>query len=259
MDYLNLLLLSTIQGIAEFLPISSSGHLVLAGHWLGIKEAQGTLNIMLHAGTLLSIIVFYFRRIILLVYQDQRIIPLLIVGTIPGAVIGFAIKKYGAWIIESPWLAAAMLIVTGLILLSSRWIVREHPIDYRDAGWRIAIGVGLAQALAILPGISRSGSTICAGLFLGLKRESAGTFSFLLAIPIIAGATGYEIKQVMEADSGTGHGPFFLLTGALISFVVGYFALYWLTQFIERGKFHLFAWWCIPFGIFSLLMLALFG
>ena len=259
MDFFDLLLLAIIQGIAEFLPISSSGHLVLAGHWLGIEEAQGTLNIMLHAGTLLSIVVFYFQRIARLVYEDRRVVPLLIVGTIPGALAGVLIKAYAEWLTESAWLAASLLIVTGLILVASTRIKRPNPIDYRDAGWKVAIGVGLAQAFAILPGISRSGATICTGLWLGLKRESAGTFSFLLAIPIIAGASAYEIRKQLKEGLTDDQGWGMLILGALISFVVGYIALYWLTKFIEKGKFHMFAWWCIPLGIFSLIMLGIFG
>ena len=112
MSFFDLVVLSVIQGIAEFLPISSSGHLVLMGHWLGIQEDKGTLGIMLHAGTLLSIIVFYFHRIIGLLKEDRRVIPLLIIGTIPAAILGVAIKKGFPELVESPWLAAVMLLVS---------------------------------------------------------------------------------------------------------------------------------------------------
>lgn len=259
MNHLDILILAIIQGIAEFLPISSSGHLVLVGHWLGIEEAKGTVNIILHAGTLLSIVVFYFHRIAKLIHEDRRVVPLLVVGTTPGVVAGYLIKSRGEWLIESPWLAASMLLVTGGMLLASAWIRKETEQDYRRAGWGTAIGVGIAQAFAILPGISRSGATICTGLWLGLKRESAGTFSFLLAIPIIAGASVYEILRLNQSDTADHPGWFTLSLGMAISFAVGLASLYWLSRMIEKGKFHLFAWWCIPFGLLSLLLLALLG
>ncbi|MEE2642984.1 MAG: undecaprenyl-diphosphate phosphatase [Planctomycetota bacterium] len=255
MNFWDVAVLSVIQGIAEFLPVSSSGHLVLAGHWLGIEEANGTLNIMLHAGTLFSILVFYFQRILRLLHEDRRVIVLLIVGTLPGALLGFLVKKYSAQSLENPWLASWMLIVTGGILLASRRITRENPIDYQQSSWVTALMIGMAQAFAILPGVSRSGSTIFMGLLLGLKREAAGTFSFLMAIPIIAGATAYEIFTLSGEGAGPAHSPWLLSIGVLLSFGVGYVSLCWLVSFIQKGRFHLFAWWCIPFGILSLLLL----
>lgn len=259
MSFWDLLVLSIIQGVAEFLPISSSGHLVLIGHWLGVEQAKGTLNIMLHAGTLLSIVVFYYSKILKLLSADRRVVILLLVGTIPAGLAGVLIKRYIPAITENAWLAASMLIVTGLILWGSRFLPKTNQLKYPQATWRIAWGVGLAQAFAILPGISRSGSTIFAGQFLGLNRESAGTFSFLLAIPIIAGASLYEMISLARSSTPSHVSPILLGMGVLISFVVGYFSLKWLVLFIQQGRFHLFAWWCIPFGCLSLILLATVG
>lgn len=263
MNLFDLLILAVVQGIAEFLPISSSGHLVLFGKWLGIEKAQGSLNIMLHAGTLGSIVVFYFSRILRLLEKDRRVIPLLIVGTIPAVVIGLYLKKYHESILVDPWIAASMLLVTGGILIASYFLPKRDGIEYSDAGYSTALLIGVFQAFAILPGISRSGSTIFAGQLFGLKRESAGTFSFLLAIPVIAGAVVLELKDMLGAEeikstSGSGDASIGLLfLGAFVSFVVGYFSLIWLVAFIQKGKFHWFAAWCIPFGIFALVMLVL--
>ena len=133
MNLFDLLILAVVQGIAEFLPISSSGHLVLFGKWLGIEKAQGSLNIMLHAGTLGSIVVFYFSRILRLLEKDRRVIPLLIVGTIPAVVIGLYLKKYHESILVNPWIAASMLLVTGGILIASLLFAqaRRHRIFRR--------------------------------------------------------------------------------------------------------------------------------
>lgn len=258
MSFFELVVLALIQGVAEFLPISSSGHLVLMGHWFGIEEDKGTINIVLHFGTLLSIIVFYHAQIRQLVFENRRVIPLLIAGTIPGVLLGLLIDTQFEWLTVSPWLAASMLVVTGIMLIASKYVTREDTVDYRQTTWLTAIGIGLAQAIAILPGISRSGSTIFAGQLLGLKRESAATFSFLLALPIIAGATAYQIVKLIFSSEGAqtqaaGH---FLVVGALISFVTGYISLCVLIRFVQKGKFYLFAWWCIPVGIISLLYLA---
>ena len=149
--------------------------------------------------------------------------------------------------------------MTGAILMLSRSLNRRDAIEHQQASIGTAIGIGLAQAFAILPGISRSGSTIVAGQLLGLKRESAGTFSFLLAMPIIAGATAYEIVSLSRQSNSENASVLFLLLGTAISFAVGYVSLSWLVHFIQKGKFHLFAWWCIPFGILSLVLLAIFG
>lgn len=259
MSFLDIVVLSVIQGVAEFLPISSSGHLVLVGHWLGIEEAKGTLNIMLHAGTLLSILVFYFSHTLKLLKEDRRVIPLLIVGTIPAALAGVIIKKKFEWLTGDPWIAGSMLIITGIILVLSKYVRREKEVDYQETSWFAAFAIGCAQAFAILPGISRSGSTIFAGQWMGLKRESAGTFSFLLAMPIIGGATCYEMISLSSDESSSDASIGLMLAGALISFAVGYLSLRLLVSFIQKGKFHLFAWWCIPFGIISLIILAVAG
>ncbi|MEC9092096.1 MAG: undecaprenyl-diphosphate phosphatase [Planctomycetota bacterium] len=259
MSFWDVILLAVIQGIAEFLPVSSSGHLVLCGHWLGIQEATGTLNIMLHAGTLMSILVFYWHRVLRLVSSDRKVMVLLLIGTIPGALSGIWIKKYNSGLMENPWLSAAMLMVTGVILGASRFLNRREGVDYQHASVGMVLGIGCAQAFAILPGISRSGSTIVAGQFLGLKPDASATFSFLLALPIIAGATVYEIISLSKDTGSENANVTLLLVGAAISFAVGYGSLLWLANFIQKGKFHWFAWWCIPFGVLSLLLLAIFG
>lgn len=256
-QWLEILILSVVQGIAEFLPISSSGHLVLLQHAFGGMKETILINVVLHAGTLLSILCIFHQQILDILTKHRRLIGMLIIGTIPAAVVGLTIKKLYADVLESPWISASMLIVTGIGLL---WIRKqpEGSTDYAHITWKQALAIGCFQAIGILPGISRSGSTIFAGLLFGLNRNSAATFSFLLAIPAILGATVLELKDLGEA-APDGMPRLYLLAGAAISFVVGLFALVWLKRWLNQGKLHYFAFWCIPVGLISLVALMFFG
>ena len=246
-ELVKIVVLAVVQGIAEFLPISSSGHLVVLNEWFGTGKGSLELNIILHLGTLLAILVFYWRKILDLLTTDRRVIPLLIVGTIPAAVIGIILKKNFESLLEQALVAGFMLPITGGLLL---WLknLKEGDNEYQRIGYGTAILIGFAQAFAILPGISRSGSTIVAGVALGLKRQSAATFSFLLAIPVIAGATVLELKDMFEAQATT-TAPWLLIVGAVIAFFVGLVSLNWLVKWLEQGRLHYFAYWVIPLGL----------
>jgi undecaprenyl-diphosphatase len=250
-ELLDILILAIVQGIAEFLPISSSGHLVIVEALLGHKEDLLTINIVLHAGTLLSIFVFYWHRIWRLLTEDRRALGLIVAGTIPVLIVGLPLKKYCEHLLESPLLAGCMLPVTGLMLL---WISRRPvgALDYPQMSFRGALVVGLFQAIAILPGISRSGATISGGLVAGLRRDAAATFAFLLAIPAIGGATLLtllDLIQDTQAQQALAAPIGYLAIGFAVSFAVGLFALYWLLRWLAQGRLHLFAYWCIAVGI----------
>ncbi|MBN2021486.1 MAG: undecaprenyl-diphosphate phosphatase [Pirellulales bacterium] len=259
-ELIEILLLAIIQGIGEFLPISSSGHVVVG---LELFERFGreipdrlTVNIVLHLGTLASILVFYRRRIVQLLGADRRVILLVLVGSIPAGAAGLLIKKtaLGAPIeaaLENALLAGAMFPLTGLGLL---WAARRAggQTPCRDLSYRGALAIGLFQALAILPGISRSGATIVAGLATGLRRDEAAAFSFLLAIPAIAGAGLLETVDVLRGGT-LDTPPLTLLVGALVSFAVGLAALAWLIRWLQTGRLHLFAWYLIPLGALVVL------
>lgn len=250
---IEIVILAIVQGIAEFLPISSSGHLVILGTLLGGGELgeSPTLEVILHAGTLGSILVVFWRRILDLLSRDRRVIPLLVVGTLPAVVIGLTIKTQFEYILRYPILAGAMLLVTATMLVI---LGRLPPRDgeYQAMSWKTAFLIGCFQAFAILPGVSRSGSTILGGRLLGLKNDDSVTFSFLLAIPAILGATVLTLKDVLE--QGQAGVPLqYTLTelsiGAFISFFVGIFALKWLIGWSRQDRLHWFAWWCYPAGI----------
>ena len=252
-ELIRIAILSVVQGIAEFLPISSSGHLVILGsilEWAGMGELgeSVTLEIILHAGTLGSILIVFHRRILDLLSRDRRVIPLLIVGTLPAVVVGLTIKSQFPDLMRSPLLAGCMLIVTGcLLILLGR--LKPQTGQYPKMSFPAALAVGCFQAVAILPGISRSGSTILGGRWMGLDREDSVTFSFLLAIPAIAGATVLAIKDLLEADTLVSESTGGLFMGALIACVVGIAALRWLIRWSREDRLHWFAWWCIPAGI----------
>lgn len=249
------LVLAIVQGVAEFLPISSSGHLVTIGALFGELDKEPTLEIILHGGTLGSILVVYWRRILDLLQSDRRVIPLLIVGTIPAAVIGMTIKSQFPWIMRSPILAASMLLVTAsMLIILGRLMPRDR--SYTGLSYGSAIVVGCFQAFAVLPGISRSGSTILGGRLMGLSDDDSVTFSFLLAIPAIGGATVLTLKDIVEQESPGAYSGGELAIGAVVSFLVGILALRWLISWSKRGKLHWFAWWCIPFAIFVLARFA---
>ncbi|MEM8681614.1 MAG: undecaprenyl-diphosphate phosphatase [Planctomycetota bacterium] len=229
-------------------PISSSGHVVVAAALLGEPLDIADVNIVLHLGTLVSILIFYAGRIWRLATVDRRVIGLLVIGTLPAAVIGILIKKKMAWLLESPLLAGSMLVVTGLILLVPRRL-RETDGTYPELTWKQAVGIGFAQALALLPGISRSGTTIVAGLRAGLSRQDAAAFSFLLAIPAIGGASLLEIIDLMRGTTTLSTEAWKLALGAAIARVVGLAAISWLVRWLETGRLHLFSYWCIALGV----------
>lgn len=254
-DLWKVLILAVVQGIGEFLPISSSGHVVVAAALLkSTKDSLDVadLNIVLHLGTLLSILVFYWRRILDLLTQDRRVIGLIVLGTIPAVVVGLPLKKLCGWVLSDPLVAGCMFPVTGAVLL---WASRhsQGTTDYRQMSWKQALLIGCAQAAAIMPGLSRSGSTISAALGVGLKRESAATFSFLLAIAAIAGAGVLEGIDVLKAVKDNAYQPsatpLNMLIGAAVAFVVGLGSLWVLVRLLERGRLTVFAWYCIALGV----------
>jgi undecaprenyl-diphosphatase len=251
MALLEVVFLAIIQGITEFLPISSSGHVVVAaalfsqlGHPI---EQMVTVNVVLHLGTLGAILVFYRGRICRLLGEDRRVIRLLVVGTLPAAVVAVPLRWHLQAPLESPALAGCMFLVTGAMLaLSPR--TRLGQVDCRDLTYGQALLVGVFQALAVLPGISRSGATIVAGLGCGLKRDEAAAFSFLLAIPIIGGVGLVELVGVLLNPSSAPP-PGLLGLGAALSFSVGLASLAWLVHWLRKGRLHQFAWWVIPLGV----------
>ena len=246
MDFLDALILGILQGITEFLPVSSSGHLVLGQKLLGINVPGNAFEVILHIGTLMSILVVFWPDIHRLFSEIKdahvrKYIFTLVLGTIPAIIVGLSLKGQIALMFDNAHSVALALIVTGIILIFSKWFSNKKSNLTLVKGFVI----GLAQALAIIPGISRSGATICTGLMMGLSAEEAARFSFLLAIPAIAGA---GILTAMDIDK-ISLGMDVIAVGLLSSFLVGWAALKWLLNLLKTGKFHWFGVYCLLLGI----------
>jgi len=253
MDYLQAILLGIIQGITEWLPVSSSGHLALLQAFFGI-EPPVIFDIMLHLGTLGAVIVF-FRKDIFALFRgfltfnntnpEFRLSLLIILASIPTAIIGFSLKDFFASMFSNTPYVGIALMITGVIIFLTRNASGTKSID-----WKSAIVMGIAQGLAIAPGISRSGSTISAGMLLGLDKEKAARFSFLMFIPAILGATLFEAKEI--SSLGPDFGP--ALLGTITAAIVGYAAIGFLLKIINRNKFSYFSYYCFALGLLAILM-----
>jgi undecaprenyl-diphosphatase len=255
-EYLQVIFLGIVQGIAEFLPISSSGHLVLSQELLKRWSGQDVgghddlaLDVALHVGTLGSILVVYFKDL-LKIFQTPRIIALVVAGTIPAAVVGLTLKSKIEATFQNPLIVGVCLLITaGLLLAGQNWERVKLTLGQMPFG--SAFIIGLFQAVALLPGVSRAGSTIAGGLITGLSRDDAAKYSFLLAIPAIGGAAVLTLKDVLEEQSAVNWS--LLGVGAFVSFVVGFFALKALLALITRNKLHYFAYYCLTVGLLTII------
>lgn len=263
MDWLELFkvgILAVFQGVAEFLPISSSGHLQVLQFLLGFDpESNIFLSVVLHAGTLLAIIVFYFLTLWeILVKRQFKLILAIIIGTIPAGLAGVGIKLSGLddIIFTSLLVPAIGFLFTAFLLLyalKGRTEEEENSaLPLAEIPFTKALLIGIAQAVAITPGISRSGSTIAAGLKVNLKKADCARFSFLLAIPAIGGAMVLELKDLFSAPDAITSGDIMVwIFGFIIAAVVGYFSLKLLLGMLQKGKLQYFAWYLLGASIFT--------
>lgn len=255
MSYFEALILGILQGVTEFLPISSSGHLVLLEHFLNLKIAESTLkgfDVILHFGTLLAIIL-YFKGDILKILKgvkaaiqtktcntDAYLFRNIILATIPILIVGFFFNDFLDENFRNPKMVALMLLITGVLLLFSEKFPRQKT--EKIISLKKALIIGVVQSLALIPGISRSGSTIAIGMFQGVTRETAARFSFLIAIPAISAAVAYVCLQailgkiVFPANT-------ILLLGFLASFISSYLCVSFLMHFIRKYPLSFFSWY----------------
>jgi undecaprenyl-diphosphatase len=248
------ILLGLVQGLTEFLPVSSDGHLAVIGHVAGVHTPGVFVEVALHVATLGSILVVYggrFWRLVLGVLRrqpaDVRYAGLLIIGMIPAVILGVLFEDLIGKAFNSLWAAGVGFLVTGIALWSTR---RRAPAGADRPTVGGAAVIGFAQALAILPGISRSGMTISSGLWFGMGTVAAADFSFLMAIPLIAGAGVWESRHISTDMAQVGALP--LLAGCLVAFVSGVFAIRFLVAMLQRGRFHAFAPYCFAMGALTL-------
>ncbi len=248
------ILLGIIQGLTEFLPISSSGHLVLFEQLVGFEQPGILFEVLLHFATLIAIIVVFAKRIgkiIASVFrrwslrdENFRMFLYLLLASVPAALVGILLKRYIEMLFANVYLVAIMLLVTGGILFSTRFIKLKPGRKHTAAS---SIIVGMAQACAILPGISRSGATISAGLWFGLSKDAATEFSFILAIPAMLGAMILHIQALGQTVQQGMLGIY--LIGALSALITGFVALLLLIRIVRKGRLHHFAYYCWIAGI----------
>lgn len=252
------LILGLVEGLTEFLPISSTGHLIIIGDLLGFTGARArTFTIVIQLGAILAICWLYRHRLIDVVRglprdrSARRFVINLGVAFIPAAVLGLLFHDFIKHVLFSPVVVAIALILGGVaILIIERTNQRLRVEQVDDMGWRDALKVGLAQTLALIPGTSRSGATIMGGLLSGLSRRTATEFSFFLAIPVMFAATGYDLVTSWDALRPSDI-PLFV-TGFVAAFVSALLAVRFLLHYIANHDFTLFAWYRIVFGLLVL-------
>ena len=267
--WIYIVILAVVQGIAEFLPISSSGHLAILGTLFGFSEDRSlALGIVLHAGSLLAILVFYFKLLLGFLKRDRfHLLLMVIIGTIPAGLAGVGLKLSGldeAMFGEPLLIGICFLITATLLRMSEKpgLIVRPAaekelpPTPLEKITLHETLIIGVSQMFAILPGLSRSGTTISAGILSGVNREAAGTFSFLLAIPAIGGAAFLELLSLVRHGVPQGSEDASIpqmAVGLLLSAAVSYGALSWLTTLIKRGKLSYFSYYLYFAGVAVIL------
>lgn len=267
--WIYIIILAVTQGIAEFLPISSSGHLTILGIIFDFpKQEILTLSIILHAGSLLAILAFYFKLLLGFLHRDKlHLLLMIIVGSIPAGVAGVGIKltSLDQEIFNEPLLIGLCFMITATLLrmsgkssLSLRSAAQKElpPTPLEKISLKETLIIGVAQMFAILPGLSRSGTTISAGVLSGVNREAAGVFSFLLAIPAIGGAAFLELLSLIRHGVPQGSENATLAqmaVGLLLSATVSFCALSWLTRLIKQGKLAFFSYYLYFAGIATII------
>ena len=274
MNSIEAIILGIIQGLTEFLPVSSSGHLVLFQHLFGLKEAELFFDVCVHLGTLVAVVIVFRQEIIKILSAllqlvslggqkekflqrvdsdpDLKMALLIFIGSIPTAILGLLFAGIADRLFSSTLITGLMLMVTGLLL----WLTRKTEshaasVSSGDLSTGKAFVIGIVQGLAIIPGISRSGSTISTGLLLGVDRETAARYSFLLSIPAIMGA---GILSLKDGLSQTNSVIWMSLLGAVTATLVGYGALKSLLHLVKKGRLHVFAPYCWLVGILAILL-----
>ncbi len=280
MEFLFYLIIGIIQGLTEFLPISSSGHLVLFQNIVGMENIieNHFLNVMVHFGTMIAIIIVFRKKILSLFHNfislpkdvkemgfkeainqpNIRFIIAIIIGTIPAFLVGFYLRDWLTSLENNLLVVAFMFLITSIILFTSKIFDskdsnRIRDVDDNRIGIIQGLLIGIAQSIAILPGISRSGSTITVGRMVGLERDTAASFSFLLSLPAILGASILELYKSIEIGLHNIN-IFGIILGFVSSVLVGWISLVFLLKFIKKGKFYYFGFYVVIISIISFII-----
>jgi undecaprenyl-diphosphatase len=255
-ELLEAVFLGVVQGLTEFLPVSSSGHLLLSQYFLGMDQERFGLSFdaAIHTGTVLAVVWFFWGDLLSMARAFLRSLPrpdfsdpevrmayLILVATVPAGLMGFFFEAFFATRVRSPWVVVFNLVFVGVLFLVAEAIGRKTESSSK-LGFLGAVGLGLAQAAALVPGVSRSGATITCGLFLGLRREEAARFSFLMSVPVTAAAAGLSLAEAASEGIG-GHEALMFLAGSVSSATVGYLAIRFLLRFLANHTLRVFAYY----------------
>ena len=259
------LVLGILEGLTEFIPVSSTGHILLAGHFLGFESTGKAFEVLIQLGAILAILAAYFGRLWKLLTdlprdrRTQRFVLGILIAFLPAAIIGALAHDFIKNVLfETPKLICIMLILGGLVLLwVDRWALKPRYHDIMDFPLPMALGIGLFQCLALIPGTSRSGATIVGSLLLGADKRSAAEFSFFLAMPTMAGAFVFDLVKTRDVLSSADLTV--IAVGFVAAFVVALIVVRYVLDYISRHGFALFAWWRLIVGVLGLAALLAWG
>lgn len=278
MSIIEAILLGLVQGLTEFLPVSSSGHLVLLQSFMGLADTNFAFTLMLHLGTFLAVVIAYFDSVKNMIIEFfkmlfdlitfkgphlekskyRKYIIYIIIGSIPAGIVGVLFDDYFEAIFANVTVVAFTLLITGGILIGAEYLMQrgKNKKEIENLGYWNALSVGVFQMCAIMPGVSRSGSTIFAGLLSGLKREDAVEFAFLLSLPASLGSLLLNLNDVAHMTQAISWLPVGI--GFFVSMVVGYFSIRLLNAMVKKGSLVPFAIYCFAIGVIVILNLTLF-
>ncbi len=273
MNLLYALLLGIIQGITEFLPISSSGHLVLVEALLPAFSRRGILfEILLHGGTLIAVILYFRHDLARIIFsfigikkinqeemkQSRRLGWLIILAMVPTGIIALLLRSSVEHSFTSPLITGIFLIASGSLLFATKYFQNKGK-SLQSIGIKEALIIGIMQGLAVFPGLTRSGATISGGIFAGVEKEASARFSFLLSIPAITAALIFDVKELTHLAKVDLLLLVYYLVGSLAAGLVGYLSIGWLLKIIQRFRFFLFSYYCWTIGLAAILFNLIFS
>lgn len=273
MSWIQVLVLSAIQGLTEFLPVSSSGHLSIFSKIFFGEDAGASFTAVVQLGTELAVLVFFFKDIVRIVAawfrglanaerrgDEYRLGWLIIFGTIPIGIIGYLLKDVIRDGFRNLWITAIVLIAFSFVFLAAeRWGKQNAPVDPKTMSGmtlKTTLVMAFSQCLALIPGVSRSGATMSAGMFMGLSREAAARYSFLLAIPAVLASGLFSLPDAFAPSSGQSASALQLIIGIVVAFVIGYASIAWLLKFVQNHSMAWFAGYRIILGIVVIVLLS---
>ncbi|MGC8716795.1 MAG: undecaprenyl-diphosphate phosphatase [bacterium] len=252
METLRVILLGVIQGLTEFIPVSSTAHLFLVRDFLNWPDLGLSFDMALHLGTLLALIAYMWRDWYKILVERRDLLLLIIIATIPGAIAGFFLENAAETYFRSPFLMAITLSVFGVILLLvDRW--SRHNVSIDNIRIREALIIGISQMFAVIPGVSRSGATLTGAFLCNLKREDSARFSFLLSVPIILGAGGVSFLKIIKGGEVIPIGT--VLLGILFSFIFGYLAVHFMLTYLKRHNVTIFTYYRLILSLLIIIFL----